>query len=104
MVLRGSCAKAIALRKKERHFMTTQLFTRRDFSVRLASIFPVLGIAGATALAPAAVTALDAHGGEISRTAESIHQEPVFKASRQRVYEAIMDEKQFSKMTGLAAQ
>ena len=84
--------------------MTTQLFTRRDFSVRLASIFPVLGIAGATALAPAAVTALDAHGGEISRTAESIHQEPVFKASRQRVYEAIMDEKQFSKMTGLAAQ
>ena len=84
--------------------MTTQLFTRRDFSVRLASLFPVLGIAGAAALAPAAATAQDAHDGEISRTAESIHQETVFKASRKRVYEAITDEKQFSKMTGLPAE
>jgi activator of HSP90 ATPase len=84
--------------------MTIPLFTRRDFSVRLASLFPVLGIAGATALAPAAITAQDAHGDEISRTAESIHQEPVFKASRKQVYEAILDEKQFSKMSGMATQ
>jgi activator of HSP90 ATPase len=84
--------------------MTTQLFTRRDFSVRLASIFPTLGIGAAAVLAPAAMKAEDAHAGEISHTAESIHQEPVFKASRKRVYEAIMDEKQFSKMTGLPAE
>jgi activator of HSP90 ATPase len=84
--------------------MTTQLFTRRDFSVRLASLFPVLGIAGAGALAPAVTTAEDTHGGEISRSAESIHQEPVFKASRKQIYEALLDEKQFSKMTGLATQ
>src|SRR5712692_8308742 len=32
---------------------------------------------------------------EISRTAEAIHQEPVFKASRKRVYEALTDTKQF---------
>ncbi len=39
---------------------------------------------------------------EISRTAESIHQEPVFKASRKRVYEALTDTKQFDKVIQLA--
>jgi activator of HSP90 ATPase len=34
----------------------------------------------------------------ISHTAESIHQEPVFKASRKRVYEALTDAKQFDKV------
>jgi activator of HSP90 ATPase len=104
MVLYGSRDETFALQEKERPFMTTQLFTRRDFSVRLASLFPTLGIAGAVTLAPAAITAQDGHGGEISRTAESIHQEPVFKASRKQIYEALLDEKQFSKMTGIAAQ
>jgi len=33
---------------------------------------------------------------EISRTAESIHQEPVFKADRKRVYEAFTDAKLFN--------
>ena len=35
---------------------------------------------------------------EISRTAESIHQEAVFKSSRKRVYEALTDAKQFDKV------
>ncbi len=39
---------------------------------------------------------------EISRTAESIHQEPVFKASRKRVYEALTDTKQFDKIIQLS--
>ncbi|MFZ0761768.1 MAG: SRPBCC domain-containing protein [Candidatus Sulfotelmatobacter sp.] len=39
---------------------------------------------------------------EISRTAESIHQEAVFKASRNRVYEALTDAKQFDKITQLS--
>jgi activator of HSP90 ATPase len=39
----------------------------------------------------------------ISHTAESIHQEPVFKASRKRLYEALTDAKQFSKVTQLSA-
>jgi activator of HSP90 ATPase len=34
----------------------------------------------------------------ISRTAESIHQEPVFKANRKRVYEALLDSAQFDKV------
>ena len=36
-----------------------------------------------------------AAGNDISHTAESIHQEPEFKASRKRVYEALTDAKQF---------
>jgi activator of HSP90 ATPase len=34
----------------------------------------------------------------ISHTADSIHQEPVFKASRKRVYDALIDAKQFDKV------
>ena len=40
---------------------------------------------------------------EILRTAEAIHQEPVFKASRKRVYEALTDAKQFEKIAQLSA-
>jgi len=40
---------------------------------------------------------------EISHTAESIHQEPVFKTSRKRVYEALTDAKQFDKVVRLSA-
>jgi activator of HSP90 ATPase len=39
---------------------------------------------------------------EISHDAASIHQEPVFKASRKRVYEALTDPKQFSKIVELS--
>jgi len=39
----------------------------------------------------------------ISHTAESIHLEPVFKASRKRVYEALADAKQFVKVVQLSA-
>src|SRR6266853_4161119 len=38
----------------------------------------------------------------ISRTAESIHQEADFKASRKRVYEALIDTKQFDKVIQLS--
>jgi uncharacterized protein YndB with AHSA1/START domain len=40
---------------------------------------------------------------EISYAAESIHQEPVFKPSRKRVYEALTDAKQFGKVVRLSA-
>jgi len=40
---------------------------------------------------------------EISRTADSVHQEPVFKASRKRVYEALTEAKQFDKVIRLSA-
>lgn len=41
--------------------------------------------------------------GELSHTAEAIHQEPVFKANRQRVYEALTDTQQFNKVTQIIA-
>ena len=47
--------------------------------------------------------ALAAVDDGILRTAESIHQEPTFKASRERVYEALMDTNQFSKVVQLSA-
>jgi len=40
-----------------------------------------------------------ATAGEISRAAESIHQEPMFTASRKLVYEALTDSGQFDKVT-----
>ena len=40
---------------------------------------------------------------EISHSAEAIHQEPVFKANRKRVYEALTDAKQFEKVVQLSA-
>src|SRR5689334_12475725 len=39
---------------------------------------------------------------EISHTAESIHQEVVFKASRERVYRALTDSKQFEHVVHLS--
>jgi len=38
----------------------------------------------------------------ISRTAEAIHQEPTFKASRKRVYEALTDAKQFDQVSRMS--
>ena len=38
----------------------------------------------------------------ISHTAESIHQEPVFQASRKRVYEALTEAKQFDRIVQLS--
>lgn len=39
----------------------------------------------------------------ISHTAESIHQEPIFKANPRRVYAALTDAKQFDRVTQLGA-
>jgi len=56
---------------------------------------------GGFGLAGTKAWAADAQG-EISRTAEAIHQEPVFNASRKRVYEALTDTKQFDKVIQLS--
>jgi len=40
---------------------------------------------------------------EVARTAETIHQEPIFKASRKRIYEALTDAKQFNNVVQLSA-
>jgi uncharacterized protein YndB with AHSA1/START domain len=40
---------------------------------------------------------------EISHTEDAIHQEPVFKATRKRVYDALTETKQFDKVVQLSA-
>jgi activator of HSP90 ATPase len=44
-----------------------------------------------------------ATGDGISRTAESIHHENVFKASSNRVYDALIDTRQFNEVTKISA-
>ena len=69
--------------------------TRRQMIVGTTFVLTGLGFAPLSALA---------HTEEgVSRTAESIHQEPVFKANPKRVYEALTDEKQFERITQLSA-
>jgi activator of HSP90 ATPase len=69
--------------------------TRRQTIVRMAIAFGGL----------AAVVSPDARADaedEISHSAESIHQEVVFKASRTRVYQALTDAKQFDRVVQLS--
>ena len=61
----------------------------------------------AVALAALALTSVPVWAAaeeEISHTAESIHQEAVFKANRKRVYEALTDTKQFDKIIKLSPE
>jgi uncharacterized protein YndB with AHSA1/START domain len=77
--------------------MTPNLLTRRQLSVHFLSTFTAIGlITRASALTATVASPAD---NEISRTCECIHQEVVFKASRARVYQALTDAKQFSKVT-----
>jgi activator of HSP90 ATPase len=68
--------------------------TRRQAIVGVAITFGGLALGSTKAWAGA--------DDEISRTAEAIHQEAVFKASRKRVYEALTDAKQFDKVIQLS--
>lgn len=76
--------------------MISNVLTRRDFSIRLISLFPALGFTS-TALAAQVEGA-----GDVSHSGEAIHQEVVFKASSQRVYSALTDPKQFHKVVLLS--
>src|SRR6266849_6893320 len=62
-------------------------------------------VAGAVALAGCGAGPIRVWAGAedgISHMAESIHQEPVFQASRKRVYEALTDARQFDKIVQLS--
>lgn len=53
-------------------------------------------------LAAIPLPAFGAAGDVISRAAESIHQERVFRASRNRIYDALTDVRQFAKIVELS--
>jgi uncharacterized protein YndB with AHSA1/START domain len=80
--------------------MNSPVFTRRDFSVRLTALLSGLGIAKTAIGRTRTVRAADpAAAEEISRTSEAIHQEVAFAASRERVFRALTDAKQFTQVT-----
>jgi uncharacterized protein YndB with AHSA1/START domain len=68
--------------------------TRRRAIAFVATSFTGLALASTEAWAQSA--------GEISHSAESIHQEVVFKASRKRVYDALTQAKQFDQVVQLS--
>jgi activator of HSP90 ATPase len=75
--------------------------TPANMSTRRQIIFGAAVALGGLALRP--TTALAADSDELSHTAESIHQETVFKASPAQVYEVLTDAAQFDKVSKLSA-
>ena len=69
--------------------------TRRRFVTQLAALVPVTLLRRGHMPGPAAT-----QDAGISRTAEAIHQELTFTAPPQRVYEALLDQQQFARVTG----
>lgn len=78
-------------------------FTRRNFAARLVGFLSGLGIIENAFGYPVIPSPKSAAVQEISHTAESIHHELVFQASCQRVYEALTDAKQFTKVTNFSS-
>jgi activator of HSP90 ATPase len=78
----------------------TNLATLANGSGRRQAIAGMAMALGGIALVPTIAWA--ATDEEISHAAESIHQEADFKASRKRVYETLMDAKQFDKVIELS--
>lgn len=67
-------------------------FTRRQFSVQIAS---GIGLSGLAFAAP------QQQDNEISHIADAIHQEANFSAPPKRIYDVLLDTKQFDEMTRL---
>jgi len=75
----------------------SNLVTRRKVSGGLISLLSAIGLAGRVNAITRGTMLSDDDG--ISRTCECIHQEVVFKAGRTRVYQALTEARQFSKVT-----
>jgi len=73
---------------------------RSDGAARRQVIVRVMGTFGGLALASTGASAQTGLG--ISHAAESIHQEPVFGASPERVYDALVDARQFTRVVQLS--
>ena len=72
--------------------------TRREFSVSAAS-FVGLGVIGGEGLG----IFRGAAAPEVTKSSEAIHQDIVFNASRKRVYDALTDAAQFTKVTSFSS-
>jgi activator of HSP90 ATPase len=78
----------------DKNVMRAEGVNRRQTIFGALAAFSSLGALSAGKLAGATE--------EISHSAEAIHQEPVFNASRKRIYEALTDTKQFDEVTHLS--
>jgi len=72
---------------------------RSDRPTRRQAIIELTTAVGGIVLLPAQAHADD---NGVSHTAESIHQEPLFKATPKQLYEALLDTKQFDKVIQLS--
>src|ERR1700687_527596 len=79
---------------------TANLAALTDGFTRRQAIVGAVGAFGGLALGSTGAWAGAEDG--ISHTAESIHQEPVFTANPKRVYEALTDAKQFTRVIQLS--
>jgi activator of HSP90 ATPase len=77
--------------------------TRRRLIAGLATALGSLA-AGADALASTQQTPKEKPGAPADKFRTSLHQEITFNASLQRIYEALLDSKQFSAFTRLSAE
>ncbi|HEY6273587.1 MAG TPA: SRPBCC domain-containing protein [Terriglobales bacterium] len=79
--------------------MTPKALTRREASIRFLGLLSVIGLMDQAKALPEG--ALPPDDESISRTCECIHQEVLIKANPARVYQALTDAKQFSKVTDI---
>lgn len=78
--------------------------TRRQFAARVAALLSGLGIAKTAFASPRRAPSIPFPAPEeISHSSEAIHQEVTFKATPTRVYDALTDAKQFSRVVQLSA-
>ena len=75
--------------------------SRRTFARRAAGALSAFAVADGVLSLSARAQGASA-GGEILNDAEAIHHEVVFKATRQRVYELLTDEKKFDRVVQLS--
>jgi activator of HSP90 ATPase len=79
--------------------MSSDLVSRRSFSVRVAALLP-----GLIALRPMAWEGASRHlaSEEVTHTSEAIHQEVTLRATPQRVYAALTEQSQFGRVVELS--
>jgi activator of HSP90 ATPase len=83
--------------------MLESRFSRRRLALGLALLPPAVTAGARLLAAPTdAPAATAADEGGLSHSSEAIHQEVIFKASRERVYEALTDERRFEAVTRLS--
>ena len=82
--------------------MISRLFTRRNLAGHLITILPALSIVEKAFGSTDVPQPEFPRDQEISHTAESIHQEVVFQAGRQRVDETLTSPKQFTKVVSFS--